>query len=391
LSSSNESSATDDIRMKRRVCHISTVHVPIDVRVFYRECVSLVEAGYEVHLVIPADASKVEPGVHIHAIRRVNNRLLRMLFMPWVALVAALRTRADLYHYHDPELVPMGFVLRWLLGKRVVYDIHEPIPQQILGKQWLPKWLRRPIAVIYRAIERVLTPGQALVLANENNAGDYPARAIVVRNYPLLSEAFREAPTPVDRRPQPPLLVYVGAMSRDRGADVYVELAHRLAQTGRAFRMTLIGPCAPTYETHLRGRVEACGLGDVLTLMGRTEYHQAMRFVSEATIGLCVLLPTPNHRIALATKILEYMMLGTPVLASNIEGWRRYVDGERSGVMVDPEDMDDVVRGCERMLDDPAELCAMAARGVQAVRTKFNWSTEFEALSALYDRLMPVR
>lgn len=372
--------------MPQRVCHISTVHVPIDVRVFYRECVSLAAAGYEVHLVIPTDESKIERGVHIHAIRRVRNRLLRMLFMPWVAMVRALRTRADLYHYHDPELLPMGFVMRWLLGKRVVYDIHEPIPQQILSKAWLPKWSRRLVGAAYRLIERMLIPGQTLVLANENSARDYPSSAVVVCNYPLVEKTFDGMVVPVDQRSTPPLLVYVGAMSRERGAEVCLELAHRMAQQGRSFRMKLIGPCAAPYEAYLHGRIESLQLGEFVTMQGRTEYHQAMRAVADATIGLCLLLPTPNHKIALATKILEYMMLGTPVLASNIEGWRKYVEGARSGVMVDPENIDDVVRGCMRMLDDPVELGAIGSRGVEAVRTKFNWSTEFEKLLKCYER-----
>lgn len=375
--------------MARRVCHISTVHVPIDVRVFYRECVSLAKAGYEVHLVIPAETSKFERGVHFHALRRVHHRLLRMLFMPWVAMIAALRTRSDIYHYHDPELVPMGFVMRWLLGRRVVYDIHEPIPQQILGKEWLPRWSRRLVARLYRLLERMLTPGQALILANEHQAGDYPPSVVVVRNYPLLPEAPDVSPTPVDQRPQPPLLVYVGALSNDRGADVCLELAHRLSQAPRAFRMMLIGPCTPSYEVSLRSRINRYELSETVTLLGRTEYHQAMSIVSQATIGLCLLRPTPNHRILLATKLLEYMMLGTPVLASNIDGWRRYVEDTQAGLMVDPEDLDDVVRGCERMLSNPVELCAMGHRGAQAVRDRFNWSTEFRSLLECYDRLSP--
>ena len=374
--------------MATRVCHISTVHVPIDVRVFYRECVSLAEAGYEVHLVIPAAESKVDRGVHIHAIRRVRHRLLRMLFMPWVAMKVALRTRSAVYHYHDPELVPMGFVLRWLWRKRVVYDIHEPIAQQILGKKWLPGWSRRIVAFVYRVVERVLTPGQTLVLANENSRPYYRSTTYVVRNYPLISAPLSDKTVPVDERPKPPLLIYVGAKSRDRGGDIYVELAHRLAMQGRAFRMMLIGPSTDEYEKCLNEKISRWNLKDRVTLLGRTEYHQAMTYVSEATIGLCTLLPTPNHRIALATKILEYMMLGTPVLASNIEAWRKYVEGEGTGLLVDPTDIDYVVRGCERLLDDPQALRVMGERGIRAVRSKYNWSSEFGTLLGCYRQLL---
>ncbi len=81
-------------------------------------------------------------------------------------------------------------------------------------------------------------------------------------------------------------------------------------------------------------------------------------------------------------------MLGTPVLASNFDVWQPYVEGERTGLMVDPNNIDQVVKVCERMLSDPDELAAMGKRGMEVVRTKYNWDTEFKVLLQCYDDLL---
>ena len=374
--------------MSLRICHISTVHVPSDVRVFHRECRSLALSGYEVHLVIPAAKSEIKDGVHVHSIRRVRSRSFRILLMPWVAMRAALKTKAAIFHYHDPELVPVGFVLRWLLRKRVVYDLHEAVPRQIMGKPWLPKWSRRTVAGAYSIMERLLTPGQVMVLANEGWAPRGGSKKYLVRNFPHLSDHSVNHVTPVSSRLRPPLLVYVGGLSEDRGGDLYVELASELRRNGREFNMKLIGPAMPGYERELRDRITKLDLMDRVQLTGRMEHAEAMRLVSDATIGLCLLMPAPNYTTCLATKILEYMMLGTPVLASAFDAWRPYVEGEGSGLMANPLDLSQVVAMCERMLDDPAQLDVMGRRGAEAVQSRYNWASEFKELERCYRELL---
>ena len=373
--------------MPIRVCHISTVHPDNDVRIVQRECGTLAQAGYDVHLVIPTDRVRVENGVTFHPVRTPRSRVFRMLLAPWTALRTALRTRAEIFHFHDPEFLPAAFVLRWLFRKPVVYDVHEAVAGQILNKTWIPGPLRRPVSLWYRVVERCLTPGLKFVLANERSVPDYPPTAYLVRNFPRLREPERVAAA-VSKRPQPPLLIYLGAVSEERGALVYIRLAGELARRGRDFRMMIIGQMWPPFDRTMRAEIDAQKVSDRVTFHGRMENSQAMEHVAQATIGLSLLLPNPNTLVALATKILEYMMAGTPVLASNFPHWETYVTGERSGLAVDPTRMDDIVRACEQLLDDPAELDAMGARGAAAVRTRFNWSTEFAVLHRCYQNLL---
>lgn len=373
---------------KVHVCHISTVHDLSDVRVFYRECCSLVTAGYEVHLIIPCEQSCVKKGVHIHCIRRVKSRLLRMLFMPWVAMRKALRTKASLYHYHDPELVFMGFVLRWFFGKRVIFDIHESVARQIMGKGYLPRFTRKAVSLSYRFLEHISIRGQVLILANENSLPDYSSNVYLVRNYPLLNEDLIASAVDEKQTSKIPLLVYVGGVTKVRGALVYIELAAKLAAKHHEFRMLLIGPCSKELHEELNARIKRFNLTDMVFVTGHMDYPKAMHCVARATIGMCLLLPLPNYTTCLATKVIEYMMLGTPVLASDFDVWRPYVEGERTGMLADPTNVDEVLEVCEKMLADRDQLAAMGRQGMIAVRDKYNWSSEFGVLLECYQDLL---
>lgn len=359
----------------------------MDVRIFIRECCCLAKAGYDVHLVISADRPSVKHGVQIHPLKRPRSRLLRMLWMPWVALRTALKTKADIYHYHDPELLPVGFVLRWILRQRVVYDIHESNRRLILSKPYLSPFLARMAAAAFRWCERCLIAGQALIVANKNCLADYPRRAYLVQNFPLLDPCLKISSRPFDAQ-ELPLLVYVGGVWPTAGSELYVDLAKALAQKGRAFEMQIVGPCTEAHMEHLKHRVAAAGLEGCVHIGGRRDWYEAMELVSRATIGLCLLMPIPNYTTCLATKIVEYMMMGTPVLASNFDAWRELVEGEQVGRMADPTDLDNVLRVCEGMLDDRAQLSAMSQRAIEAVRSKYNWQTEFEQLLVCYQQLM---
>jgi len=373
---------------KVSVCHISTVHPHTDVRIFHRECCSLVKAGYEVHLVIPCGESCIKEGVHFHSIRRVRNRFLRMLIMPWAAMWIALKTQSSIYHYHDPELLFMGFMLKWIFCKKVVFDIHEAVVRSLTSKSYLPQFTRKPMSLCYQFLERIFITGQALVIANKNSEQDYTKKTYLVQNYPLLDEEtirFAEART---KMPEVPLFVYVGVVAKVRGAEVSIDLAAKLVEREHDFRMQIIGQYSAVYGNKLKLKIKELNLQNVVQLPGHMNWFEAMKLVSNASIGMCLLLPTPNYTTCLATKIIEYMMCGTPVLCSKYDHWKPYVEGEGTGMMVDPTNIDEVADVSEKMLSDPDELVVMGRRGVAAVRNKYNWESEFKTLLKCYDDLL---
>ena len=109
----------------KRVCHLTSVHSSDDTRVFHKECVSLARAGYDVTLVAPGE-SREELGVHIVGVGEKPVGTLNRLTSPFVkyAYEAALALDCELYHLHDPELLPYALKLK-RHGKTVIFDSHE--------------------------------------------------------------------------------------------------------------------------------------------------------------------------------------------------------------------------------------------------------------------------
>src|SRR5215469_2066667 len=124
-----------------KVVHMTSVHNALDNRIFRKECRSLAHAGFSVTAIAPSENDAVVDGVTIRAVPREPSRFARMTRTVWNIYREAIRQNADLYHFHDPELIPVGLLLR-CARKSVIYDLHEDCPRDILAKDYLPSWSR---------------------------------------------------------------------------------------------------------------------------------------------------------------------------------------------------------------------------------------------------------
>jgi glycosyltransferase involved in cell wall biosynthesis len=371
-----------------RVCMLATAAKLDDVRLFHREGKSLVKAGFDVHVVFCGQFSGVKDGIYFHAVRPARNRLHRILIKPWVVMWKSLKTKASIYHFHNPDLLIVGSIMRWFLSKKVIFDMRESTARQIMGKKYLPKWSRKIISTFYGIVEWICLKGIAVIVANDRGIEEYK-NAYLVRNFPEVDANLMASAADMPERLKSPLLIYVGGVWERRGAWVYIELARQLKQRSHKIRMMIIGPpYEKNFGQQLKEKVRELNLEDTVEITGFMNYQKAMELTTHAAIGLCILKPIPNYTFCLAGKIIEYMMCGTPVIASNFEHWRPYVEGERVGRLVNPDDIDEIVNVCEQMLSNSDALAAMGKRGMEAVRSKYNWSIEFKELLRCYNDLL---
>ena len=366
----------------RKVVHLTTVHNPFDNRIFHRECETLVEAGFEVVLLAEHVGNESREGISIRALPKASGRVARMSFGVLRALRMALTERADLYHFHDPELIPAGLMLR-LLGKRVVYDIHEDNLTAIRHREYLPVFLRVLIARIFAVVESCACRHFHLVLAERYYAKRFP-RGETILNYarfPDLNES-RLAARPLRENPR---LIYTGNIKVYRGAQHHARLLQHLPDA----EVFLVGRCDANLAAALQAdadpaRLHIDGIGHYVPHERIVDYYLRERW----TAGLALFPPNQHTLHKELTKLFEYMAFGIPVVCSNFPNLREIVETTECGLCVDPDDGEAAAEAVRYLWEHPDEAQQMGERGREAARTTYNWDTQAEKLIAFYAGLL---
>lgn len=363
--------------------HMCSSHEATDNRVFHKECRSLVDAGYDVTLIAPATADETVGGVHIQSVPPSVNRFRRMTQTVWRVYRLALRQNADIYHFHDPELLPIGVLLKWK-GKRVVYDVHEDVPRQILNKYWLPAWSRRVLAKAVECFELWATKRlDAMVCATPTIAERFcPERTITVRNYPWIDLYASDSPTPYEARR--PKLAYVGGISRVRGIYEMMEAMALLPDSLHA--QLVVG--GPFFPAELESELPARRGGDRTEFVGVLARQDVAKVLAESRIGLVTLHPIPNYLDSLPVKLFEYMAAGIPVIASDFPLWRQIVESAKCGLLVDPLSPQAIADAIQWLVEHPGEAAEMGRRGRETVVARYDWKREAKKLTSLYQQLL---
>jgi glycosyltransferase involved in cell wall biosynthesis len=363
----------------QHVVHFSSVHQVGDVRIFLKECRSLAAAGYRVTLVARGEKSDVVDGVRRIGLSHSSSggRIGRMVLGTVKVARQAWRQNADLYHFHDPELLPVGLLFR-ISGKRVIYDAHENIRDQIVSKPYIPAWARKPLSKLVGLIEDfAIRRFDGVVTATPRIAETLQtANTVTAANYPVAEEIAYQTGE-VSRNLEK--IVFVGGFTFIRGAREMVE-AIELVNQQRPCKLVICG----VMPAAVRSEVENLPGWEFVEDLGWQERDRTQSQMAAAACGLCVFHPEPNHVEAVPNKLFEYMAAGLPVVASNFPFWRQFVEDVGSGVMVDPLNPQSIADAILEIISNPARVTAMGAAGSDAVKSQFKWDAESEKLLALY-------
>lgn len=365
-----------------RVAHLTSAHPRDDIRIFIKECGSLSRCGYHVYGIVAdglEDSSElayelIDAGVATGRINRVVNVTGRVMDH-------ALRLDADLYHLHDPELLPIGIKLK-KIGKRVVFDAHEDFPKQLLSKPYLNIVSRQILSKFFSVYEQWACSHFDAVIAATPSIKDkflgLGVRTINVNNYPLLGELDDQ----MSWGAKSAEIVYVGGIASIRGIR---ELINAMSFCSSNVRLNL---CGAFTEPHVEAACkEMLGWAKV-NATGHIGRDAVREKLGRSIAGIVTFHALPNHIDAQPNKMFEYMSAGIPVIASNFPLWREIVEGNNCGLCVDPMEPKSIAEAIDYLTKHPLEAKRMGENGRRAVLENYNWSIEEKKLINLYRDLL---
>ncbi len=363
-----------------KICHFSTVHKRYDTRILLKECSYLTKNNHKVFLFISdGNGNEVYNNVNIIDIglstKKWNTqRLKRFFYSSFRILKAILKSNYDYYHFHDPELIFIGYLLK-LLGKKVIYDIHEDISLQISQKTYIPNFLKKTFLNVFCFFENYFASRfYYLVTATPSIKERFKAynnNIICVNNYPIIDELKLKKTVKKEKA-----ICFVGWMTFDRGIYQLVK-----AVEGLDIKLHLVGKIWHDYEEKELRKLD--GWSNVI-YHGTLDRKSVAEILSKSMAGIVTFLPKPNHMNCQPNKLFEYMSAGLPVIASNFKNIIDLVEKNKIGYCIDPTDFNQLRMAIEKIIYDPDQSKNMGNKAYKLIINQFNWENEFLKLNKIY-------
>lgn len=359
-----------------RVLVLTVVHTPLDARIHRRQIGALLDAGHQVVYAAPFQGHGV-------ALSEVDDRL-EVEDLPraerWGRLAAAREARAlfrgrgpdaDVAIVHDPELLVAVAGLERICP--VIWDVHEDLAGSFEDKPWVPGWTARALRVGARVLETVAERRVPLILAEEGYRRRFRRPHPVVPNLPPLP--------PAPSGPEDDRVVYLGRVSRLRGAKDLVEAGRLLSRSGIVTEV--IGP-VDAEVGEMMARADEAGFVQVL---GFVPNDVAMARLQGALAGLSLLHDHPNYRLSLPTKIAEYQAAGVPVITTPLPAAVRMVSTAQSGLVVPYADPGATAAAVLELAADRERARRMSAAGRRAAEDGQSWDAAAPAFVRFVERV----
>lgn len=372
-----------------KVCFLSSMHPPLDKRVFEKEAKALAQAGHDVIHLAPDDGpDRVVDGVQIRTYPKPRGIRDRLLALP--ALYRRARPiDADVYHCNELDSFLVGIALRARARRKCVLDVHEFFAHDFSENHapaWLSPVVRRAMNLAIRVLSR---RAHAVVFANAALRADYehlpPERLALVENFG--SAAAIDAGERTDPREPPFKVVHLGVFGRSRGATKILEALH-LARH-KDVELYCVGSFTGDSERTFRQAVAEYGLERRVHVVAWLPQAEAVALLRSADIGLILFQPGLHAHIhALPHKLFDYMGAELAVIAPDFS--RRIGDivtEAQCGVLVDSTSPASIAAAIDRLCDNPAALRRAGANGRRSVLSRYNWENEARTLISLYQSL----
>ncbi len=364
-----------------KICHISSVHPRYDTRIYQKQLKTLRSTYNKVSLVV-ADGKGDEltaDGINIYDVGKIKGRLKRFLSSGKMVLKKALELNADVYQFHDPELLRIASKLK-KHGKLVVFDSHEDVPRQILSKPYLKSFVKPMLSRIYERFES----RKAKHLAGIITATDFITErfskihpnVITVKNFPIINELQMK----IDWSKKENSACYIGAIAPTRGIREIVQAV----ELGN-LQFELAGKFS---SDDLKNEVLDSPSADKIHFYGFADRQLVKTILGKSKVGLVTLHPTLSYQDALPVKMFEYMIAGVPVVTSNIPLWEKIVNDADCGIAVDPFSPQDIADAVNKIMNDDDLAERFAHNGQRAVIEHYNWENEAAKLLSFYQNLI---
>lgn len=311
-------------------------------------------------------------------------QLLKLVARLWThagLAIQLVRSRPDVIHAHDVNVLSTAWIAAKLARVPLVYDAHEISTDREGYKAFrgLVGW-----------IEKKLMPRAAGTITTTDARAKFFARAyriprpLVLQNRPRLTrvEGSNRIREELGLSEPWPIVLYQGGLQPGRGLPRLVEVAKQVPEAYFVF----IGGGRQTAELHDLAVV--LGLTDRVHFISTVPLAELPSYTASADIGVQPIENTClNHFTTDSNKLFEYVIAGLPVVASQLPEISKVVRHHYLGLLVPPGDTEALADAIRTLVQDAGMRKRYGANAEKAAQS-LNWETQEASLLELYHRVL---
>ncbi len=267
-----------------------------------------------------------------------------------------------------------------LAGQRVRLPVIWHIRDRI-EETYLPAPAVKAIRLLARRIPACVVANSESTLETLKLEGKRPSE-VIVSGMTQEYIARCRAPRKINAIPT---IGIIGRISAWKGQDIFLKAAAQVLATGIDARFQIIG--APMFgEDAFEGTLKA--LAQELRIADKVVFRGFQSDIPAVLRSLDILVHASTTPEPFGQVIVEGMVAGLPVIATNGGGAREIITHEKTGLLVPMGDIDALVQGLIRLLTRPDEARTLAEAGQRHALATYTVEISARKSEALYERLV---
>jgi len=371
------------------VCILTSVHYHDDNRVYYKEVFSLKRFGYNVTYIAPGLKNEIRDGIKYVNVEKPASVLKRILRFYKIYKLAK-KQKCDVYHFQDAELIPTGLLLKWFTKAKVIYDVHEDYPSQMLTKYYIKSFLRKPLYKLMIFLEKVADKYFDAIVVADNFVYKHfsPDKTIILYNFPdirLMNNVIADIKDTEKKYD----IIFPGSMAKFT-AEMILQTMKVAKSRGYELKCVLISTFKfEGGQSWVEQRIKELGLSrENFLLLNRIPPYDVPKYIKATRVGLIPLPDTLKMRSNIPTKLFEYMYCGIPVITGDLPPSAQFIRKQECGYLVNPNSPEEYADKIIELINNENKAKRMGEIGKVLVETIYNWENEEKKLKNLYESLL---
>lgn len=367
--------------MKHVICHLTVSHRADDTRIFAKECRALSKNdNYQVVLCAPGSIPFESRIIHYKISEPSSWRLKRLIFSQFIGFKVIFQIKADTWHIHDLELLPVALLLV-LLKKQVIWDSHEDYFNQFSSKvnyrSYIPNFLAPLVrSIVYFFLRYIDKNALAVVAATEKVSKQYSNANLVVVGNEAIVEEFKLCNPKFENN----VVIFIGSPD---SSSCYMEIVDAMREIPD---LKLVVACRSMSKSLMDYSLEKLNLR--FEYRGWLQRHDLAQAISNSLVGLVTYSDDKNHQDNQPTKFYEFCAAGLPIIATptgfNIE----LIKLSGAGVLSDNFTSNSIKTGLKELISSKERWINHSKSGRTWSIDNGNWAKSEAKLLELYASIL---